>query len=197
MTRVSAVLLLSSAVLASVLAKPVNAAAPTRLSTAADEDLEQRLAAARDRLAKAAGEVAELSTQLGAQAADGIYYAQQPSRVSLGVQIDPNSGREGARVLAVSPGGPASEAGVRAGDVITAIDGVAITGRRSAHQLIEQMRSAVADRPLKLHILRSYQPGERATLRIMRHQKPMTLSVSMPDAGRAEPQARAEDITPR
>ena len=38
-----------------------------------------------------------------------------PRRAVLGVQIDPASGKEGARVLSVSPGGAAAEAGLAQG----------------------------------------------------------------------------------
>src|SRR5262245_20151924 len=79
---------------------------------AAEEDkMRAQLEEARRRLDEAARQVAELSSQLGRNEGgrsivlvDG---ANGPRRAVLGVQIDPESGKEGARVLKVSPGGAA------------------------------------------------------------------------------------------
>lgn len=45
----------------------------------------------------------------------------------IGVSLDPVYPGPGARVLEAAPGGPAADAGVMPGDVITAIDGVRVT----------------------------------------------------------------------
>jgi C-terminal processing protease CtpA/Prc len=46
-------------------------------------------------------------------------------RPRLGVVVEPAS--DGARIVAVTPSGPAAEAGLRSGDVITAVDGRSLT----------------------------------------------------------------------
>src|SRR5687767_9759282 len=85
-----------------------------------------KLEEARARLDKAARDVAELSTQLGANVRHDIRVVDGgPRKAVLGIQVDPDSGSDGVRVLNVSPGGPAAEAGLRDTDVIISLDGVA------------------------------------------------------------------------
>src|SRR5262245_35055346 len=62
-----------------------------------------KLEEARERLDKAAREVAELSMQLGGTAGDRVMFVGHggPPRAMLGVQVE--NGKEGARVLGVSP----------------------------------------------------------------------------------------------
>ena len=97
-----------------------------------------KLEEARARLDKAAREVAELSTQLGENVRHDIRVIDGgPRRAVLGIQVDPDSDNEGVRVLSVSPGGPAAEAGLRDSDVIIALDGVATTGSDPDRTLID------------------------------------------------------------
>jgi S1-C subfamily serine protease len=84
-------------------------------------------------------------------------------RAVLGVSVadDPPNG---ARVNAVTPGSAAAEAGVATGDLITAIDGVELTGGGSARQrLIDQIVSV--------------EPGETVALRILRDGELREVSV--------------------
>src|SRR5262249_15273670 len=101
------------------------------------QDLDRRLADARARLEQAAHEVAELSSQLGGPLMDKfmVFNDEYPSRAVIGVQLDPTSGKDGARIQEVSPGGPAQEAGLRVGDVITQINGTDIKGERTTRQV--------------------------------------------------------------
>src|SRR5262245_37354769 len=81
----------------------------------ADEaKMRAELEKARQDLDKAAQRVAELSTQLAHNEGRDVFFVNTtgPRRALLGVQIDPASGRDGARVLSVSPGGAAAEAGL-------------------------------------------------------------------------------------
>src|SRR5262249_13585032 len=88
---------------------------------AQQSDLDAQLADARARLEEAAHEVAELSSQMSGPVVDHMMsiYEDGPPRAVLGVQLDERSGKEGARIQEVSPGGAAAEAGLRVGDVIT------------------------------------------------------------------------------
>jgi S1-C subfamily serine protease len=52
----------------------------------------------------------------------------QPPQPWLGVKIASSSGTPGAKITRVIPGGPADQAGLQQGDVITAINGQAVTG---------------------------------------------------------------------
>jgi len=108
-------------------------AAPTPADEAKREAEEAKVRAkldeARARLDKAAQEVAELSMQLGRDAMGGEHGIRTmridgDHRAVLGVQIDNASDKAGARVMHVSPGGAAEEAGIRDGDVIVSIDGI-------------------------------------------------------------------------
>src|SRR6187402_2668645 len=92
------------------------AAAATAAEPAAS--VEQRLQDAQRRLEDAAREIAELSGE--AAGPDSFpqfeYFVPGPRRAMLGVNLggaEPNGG--GVRIESVSPGGPAEEAGVKAG----------------------------------------------------------------------------------
>lgn len=141
----------------------VRAAEPNDSTQNTNDALQAQLDAARERLESAAREVAELSARLGTQSADFPFIATGVPRASLGLQLDPHSGTEGARVLEVSPGGPAAEAGVREGDVITALNGTAVTGAQSARKLVERMRQVAPDSTVTLRILRA---GKQHELRV-------------------------------
>lgn len=127
-------------------------------SKRAQERLERELQRAQEELNRAAHEVAELSTRMGeeswAQIEPKIDMGFQ--RAMLGINIGSTHGRDergegpdeptdGVRIVSVSPGGPAEEAGLKANDVILAIDGKELHGdkKNSAQaQLLAQMRHA-------------------------------------------------------
>lgn len=64
-------------------------------------------------------------------------------RVGLGIVMGPNADAAGVKVAAVSPKGPAKAAGLQAGDVITSIDGKAVSGKDQAG--LKQARAALAN----------------------------------------------------
>jgi len=118
-----------------------------------DPDLEAQLAAAQKQLEQAAHEVAELSTRVNRP------YIQHLSSWSfgsaiIGVQLDPAGGKGGARVTSVSPGGPAAEAGIRAGDLIVNVNDQEVTGRDAPHRLMKIIHEAKPDTKLVVHVLR-------------------------------------------
>jgi S1-C subfamily serine protease len=84
-------------------------------------------------LQRKAGEPGALRT---ASRAELLFEIDRPR---MGVVVESIRGGEadGARVLAVTPGGPAEEAGIEAGDVITHVDGVALVdGPGSPHEVL-------------------------------------------------------------
>ena len=112
---------------------------------------------ARAELDKAAQKVAELSMQLSQnQDHDFVWISEGgPRRAVLGVQIDPASGKEGARLLSVSPGGAAAAAGLAKGDVIVALDGKTIAGSPSPNRVVvDHMRAVNPDQKVKVRVLR-------------------------------------------
>jgi C-terminal processing protease CtpA/Prc len=123
----------------------------------ADEEKKRaELDAARGRLDKATREVMELSSQLAANSRADMLFFSTDRRAMLGVQIDPESGKEGARVRSVSPGGPAADAGLQDGDVIVALDGNKVAGGEMAGRaLIDQMRNVKPEQKVKVRVLRS------------------------------------------
>ena len=89
------------------------------------------------------------------------YFLPAPRRAMLGVNIggaEPSGG--GVRVDSVSPGGPAAEAGVKAGDVIVAIEAQPVTTGR---ELVRAMEAI--------------EPGEKVELGLKRDGKPLKLAV--------------------
>jgi S1-C subfamily serine protease len=67
----------------------------------------------------------------------------------------------GARVVAVQPGGPAAAAGLRPGDVITAVEGTRITGPSDVINAVER---AGVGRSLRFSLLRG---GESLQLTVV------------------------------
>lgn len=129
----------------------------TTRSAADEAKMRSDLDAARQRLDEAAREVAQLSAQLGRNAGHDFVFVNGngPRRAVLGVQIDPESGKEGARVLKVSPGGAAEEAGLVNGDVIVALDGVKVAGNADPNRtVVEHMRSVKPEQKVKVRVLR-------------------------------------------
>jgi S1-C subfamily serine protease len=100
--------------------------------------------------------VAALSLQSGESAGARVVFAgDAPRRAIIGVQVDPASGRDGARIVEVSPGGPAAAAGLRAGDVLQSIAGTDLRGRGDAARvLVERLREAEPGATLEVKVLR-------------------------------------------
>ena len=131
------------------------AAPPASETRPNDEKLEEQLEAARRKLDEAAREVAELSAQLSIPFVQKFSTFNGPfGRAIIGVQLDPASGKDGAHVVAVSPGGPAAEAGIRAGDVIVAMNGTGVTGDDTSRQVIRILRDVKPEDKLNVRVLR-------------------------------------------
>jgi predicted metalloprotease with PDZ domain len=128
---------------------------PPAPDTGQDAALKAQLDAARQKLQEAAGEVAELSGQLDKPLIQKFStFNGAFGRAIIGVQLDPASGKDGARVVEVSPGGPAAEAGIRSGDVIVAVNGTEVKGDDASRQVIKIMRDVTPDTPLRVRVLR-------------------------------------------
>lgn len=120
------------------------------------KDLDAKLAEAQARLEKAARDVAELSSEIGGPLMDKfmVFNGEGPSRAIIGVQLDPESGKEGARIQEVSPGGPADEAGLHVGDVITAINGTDVKGESPAKQVMRLMHKVAPESKVNVRVAR-------------------------------------------
>jgi putative serine protease PepD len=76
--------------------------------------------------------------------ADALVRGRNPSIGFIGISgTDPTAGTAGALVTEVQPGGPAAEAGVHAGDLITAFDGQPVTGMVNLAAKVRMTRPGV------------------------------------------------------
>lgn len=130
-------------------ASPVPPAAGRRDS---DSQLDAQLEAARRKLEQAAREVARLSAEVSGSVIDSVKPLVTP-RAVIGIQLErDSSGR--ARVREVSPGGPAAEAGIRPGDVLTSVNGTELQGDEPARQVVNVMRDVRPDTKVRVRVLR-------------------------------------------
>ncbi|MGH8284052.1 MAG: PDZ domain-containing protein [Gammaproteobacteria bacterium] len=125
------------------------------------QKLEQQMQEARRQMQAAAQRMAELTLQMEGPMVSRITHLFDPKRAVLGVSIeeaDASQNASGAQVLAVTPGGPADKAGLRTGDVITAINGMKFKSDKqasAADKLMDFMDEAKPGETLKLSYLRN------------------------------------------
>jgi C-terminal processing protease CtpA/Prc len=144
------------------LAQPAAGADSARLSTEnaqreADEGrrLEEQLEAARKQLDEAAHRVAELSAQLSRPVIESFVDMglDGHGRAIIGVQLEATPGH-GARVREVSPGGPAADAGMHAGDVIVAVNGTEVKGENPAREVMKLLHPVKPDSKVNVRVQR-------------------------------------------
>ncbi|MCH7981145.1 MAG: PDZ domain-containing protein [Proteobacteria bacterium] len=121
---------------------------------------------AEEGLAEAAQRVAELSLErLGALGDMRKYEFDFSSKPRMGVNIsgDERQGPvEGVGIVSVTPGSPADEAGMRAGDIITAVNGESLTAESSSvanKRLLEFMQGVEDGDVLDVEYLRDGKVG--------------------------------------
>lgn len=115
--------------LAVALALALGGAALAQAPEADQEQLREELREAKRQLAEVGRRVAELSVQLGDDAArvQMFRHLGNPDRAVIGVLLG-DSGKDGVAVQGVTPGGPADKAGLRAGDTIVSLRGSSLAG---------------------------------------------------------------------
>jgi membrane-associated protease RseP (regulator of RpoE activity) len=161
--------------------------------------LEKQLADARARLDAAARDVAKLSEQLyGDQEMQVFKFVHGgPSGAMLGVNIGGSRERdEGVEVVGVSPDGPAERAGLRAGDVILAVNGQALkkSGEGSpAHHLVSFMRTVEPGQTVKVDFLRA---GKRQSVDVKTTAAEPPMARIMRERMRAMPMSEGMDMPP-
>jgi S1-C subfamily serine protease len=148
-------------------APPAPADSAKAQSDADQAKLEEQLEAARKQLAEAAHQVAELTAQLSRPVIESFVNMDMDmdmegghDRAIIGVQLEATPGGQGARVRAVSPGGPAAEAGIRAGDVIVAVNGTEVKGENPARQVMMLMHAVKPDSKVSVRVLREGSPRD-------------------------------------
>ncbi|TCO36837.1 PDZ domain-containing protein [Dokdonella fugitiva] len=127
------------------------AKATARADADADAAADAKAAAARRELGELRAQMrdlsrrmADLSTQLGdvGPRAYAFRYIGDPDRAMVGIVL----GVEDGQVVlgGLTPDGPAARAGLRSGDVITAIDGQAVAGK-TPREAVDRARGLLAD----------------------------------------------------
>lgn len=105
-----------------------------RFSEMEAREVELAMKQAEEKMAEAARQMAELSRRQLPQMEEVRRFVSMAGRPVLGVTIGRNRDDgpvEGVEIIAVSPGGAAAEAGLRAGDVITSVNGESLTSESS------------------------------------------------------------------
>ena len=131
------------------------------------EETQKKLESAQKRLDAAAREVAQLSQSLSEGMMPDVMRLQGfPHRAMLGINLGPRDSAkrdDGVEVASVSPGGPAEQAGIKSGDVLTKMNGQALNqgdGQSSKEKLLQQMREVEPGQNVKLEYRRA---GKLAT----------------------------------
>jgi len=127
-------------------------------------EAQRQLEQAQRELEEAAREVARLSAQVHGPMLHEFrrVHVGAPDRAMLGVNIGrAEPGTEGVRVVSVSPGGPAAEAGVATGDLIVAINGKRVG---SGRDLVGNMRDVEPGQKVGVELLRD---GDRKEVFIL------------------------------
>jgi S1-C subfamily serine protease len=161
-------MLVAPLVISPALAQPAQNE-PEVLAIQAEQDLqraevEKRMREAEQRLAEAAQQIAELSGRQLPRVAEIQRQFLFDGRPKLGITIGDNesSPAEGVRIMGVSPGGAADEAGLRAGDTITAINGESFkagSAGEANEKLLDFMSGVEIGDVLKVDYLRKGKVG--------------------------------------
>jgi membrane-associated protease RseP (regulator of RpoE activity) len=133
-------------------------------SASESRHVEVQMRDAERALAAAARQIAELSSQQipGMSGIEGRVFIDR-GRPVLGVNVssDGSTGPvEGAEIVGVSPGAAAGQAGLRTGDIITAVNGESMSAENDAaagNRLIDFMQGVEAGDQLEIDYLRSGQ----------------------------------------
>lgn len=112
---------------------------------------QQQMAALQARMNALAGRMAALSAKLGDEAnASTLHYFADSKRGMLGIAVSAED--HGLHVNAVTPGGPAERAGLKAGDTITAVDGKPVGAFDASSE--RTLRRAEAGKSIRLAVTR-------------------------------------------
>ncbi len=130
----------------------------------------ERLKEAQARLEQAAREVAELSLEMSAVEMPDMRIVQKMAvksqRAMLGINIGRSgAGEPGVAVAGVTPGGPADEAGIKVGDVLTRVDGRSLAegGNSGNKALLEHMKTVEPGDDVEIELKRD---GEIKTVNV-------------------------------
>ena len=128
-------------------------------------EMSERLRQAEERMEAAAREIAEITRERLPQMKEIERRIEITKRPRMGVTIsgdDKSEPVEGVLVEGVTPGGAADDAGLRAGDILTAVNGESLSAANTKvanHRLLEFMDGVEEGDELKVEYLRSGNQG--------------------------------------
>ena len=130
------------------------------------EEAQRQMREAERQLEEAARRIAELSQQNLPRVVEiEKSVVDLMDKPRLGVTVGGNEGKgpvEGVNILGVSPGSAADDAGLRAGDVITAVNGESLSaedGAEANHRLLDLMKGVEEGDKLSVEYLRDGNVG--------------------------------------
>lgn len=136
-----------------------------RAAEARELEIEERLRAAEARMAEAAREIAEITKDRLPRMAEIEKRFAWSSKPRLGITIESSEEPgpvEGVKVLGVSPGSAAEEAGLRPGDILTSVNDEALSAesaKMSNMRLLDFMNGVEEGDVLKVAYLRDGKVG--------------------------------------
>ena len=147
-----------------------------RAAEAGKVEYAERLREAEERLELAAREIAEITRERLPQMVEIERRIEISAKPRLGIMIDSSKDGDpvdGVEVKGVTPGSAADEAGLRAGDIITAVDGNALSAENSKQaneRLLDFMMNVEEGDNLKVEFLRK---GNIATVELAPRVAPL------------------------
>jgi PDZ domain len=147
----------------------LSASLPVAAARSDDAGVEQAMEEARRALESGQGELAEIEVVVGP--GRGVFVTEMRGRramigITLISENDEQHSDEGVLVSAVSPGGPAAEAGIRADDLIVRIDDTPLDGRGDVspeRALVEYLSGVDVGETVELTYLRD---GDRESVSV-------------------------------
>lgn len=136
-----------------------------RAAEAREAELDRQLREAEERMAEAARQIAEITSGRLPGMAQIERRFEFSTKPRLGVSIDgegQNGPVEGVAIIGVSPGSAASDAGLRAGDIITAVNDESLSADSSDvanRRLLDFMEGVEEGDVLKVEYLRNGKVG--------------------------------------
>jgi len=130
-----------------------------------EAEMERKMVEAERQMAEAARQIAEITRERSPRMAEIERRFELSDKPRLGVTIDSDSGTgpvEGVSILGVSPGSAASDAGLRPGDVLTAVNDESLSAEscEAANvRLLDFMRGVEEGDVLKVEYLRDGKVG--------------------------------------
>jgi len=136
---------------------------------------------ANDQLREITRRIAELSAQLGEADHQRTYafrYLGSPDRAMIGVVL--GAGADGVVLSAVTPGGPAEKAGLRAGDRIVAVNGKRLDAAASGRPLSDAIAAGADEARVDAAraAIGELKAGDKVRLDVMRDGKPLNYEIA-------------------